>query len=180
VEWPPAVFQIDAGDKCPRWRAPGEQISQAGSVAREVCASGPLVDAIAAAVVEIGVARAVAVGVAAVDAVVFAAAAIVAEAATVDEIAVVRAVAVGFVAAGNAVAFGSGKTAAVAVVVVEVAVAPVAVAAVAFVAVVAVLARPPAGKTSPAVGQHCYKTTPAEEPGSPWRRLAGALRLPEV
>src|SRR4029077_13381934 len=42
VEWPPAVFQIDAGDKCPRWRAPGEQISQAGSVAREVCASGPL------------------------------------------------------------------------------------------------------------------------------------------
>ena len=137
---PPAVFQIDVGDRCPRLLGPGEQTSQAGSAARAACAFGPSVDA--AAVAAVGFA------VAAVNAVAFAAEATVAAAVEVAEIAVAP------VAAVDAVVFAAEVTVAVAVVVVEIAVAPVVVAAVAaavaFVVAIVVRAGRPAGKTSPA------------------------------
>ena len=121
-----AVFQIDAGDKCPRLLWMAARILRLGSAEREDCASGPPVAAFAVA--EFAV-------VAAADAVEFAAAAV--AVATVDAVAVV------FAAEAAAVTVAA-----------EIAVAAVVAAAVAFVVALAVLARRPAGKTS--LAAECY------------------------
>jgi hypothetical protein len=123
-----AVFQIDAGDKCPRLLWMAARILRLGSAEREDCASGPPVAAFAVA--EFAV-------VAAADAAELAAEA--AAVATVDAVAVVF-------AAEAAAAEAAG-----------IAVAPVVAAvaaAVAFVVALAVLARRPAGKTS--LAAECY------------------------
>jgi len=148
-----AVFQIDAGDKSPRSLWPEARISRQGSVAREAGASDRSVDAVAVAVLVV----------AAADAAGFAAAqAVAAPVLLVAEIAVAVAppvVAVGAVAAADAVGFAAEATVAGTFGVVELAVAP-AVAAVAgaveFVVAAVVLARPRAGKTSPAAKRYCY------------------------
>ena len=124
-----AVFQIDAGDKCPRLLWMAARILRLGSAEREDCASGPPVAAFAVA--EFAV-------VAAADAAEFVAAA--GAVATVDAVAVV------FAAEAVAAAVAAG-----------IAVAPVVAAiaaAVAFVVAVAVRARRPAGKTS--LAAECY------------------------
>ena len=126
-----AVFQIDAGDKCPRLLWMAARILRLGSAERERedCASGPPVAAFAVA--EFAV-------VAAADAAEFAAAA--SAVATVDAVAVV------FAAEAAAAAVAAGI--AVALVVAAIA------AAVAFVVAVAVRARRQAGKTS--LAAECY------------------------
>ena len=96
-----AVFQIDAGDKCPRWFWPAAQISQPGSAAREAGASVPPVVAVAVAAI---VAVLVPVAVAAVD-VVAAVTAVVAVVAIVAAVVAGAAEIVAAVAVAAAVAF---------------------------------------------------------------------------
>ena len=128
-----AVFQIDAGGRFPRslWKA--AQISLQGSAAREVYASVPPVDAVAVAAIVVA---------AAVDAVVFEAAAAVADGIAVAVVAPV-AVAPG-VAAADAVVFEVAATVA----------DGIAVAVLAFAVAFAVPARRPAGMTSTVAARH--------------------------